>query len=141
MQKNLINKYFEFKRTGNAHIVGKSASCALSAARTAIKFESMGGDVRIAAEAEIDGYFDVFGEPDCERERARIVDLLENWGCWYVYSEYRDPASGNWVSADGIGMCVYENPTSELENCYVIDLMDSAIDALEAARLHWVAGG
>ena len=37
-----------------------------------------------------------------------------------------------WQHADSIGMCCYRDPLDPFENCYVVDLMKSAIDARKA---------
>lgn len=103
------------------------AACALNHARTldAWRRAEVAGLVRLRSEPERENYFDVYGEPDDERERASIVAEIERNGCWWVVSEYWD--GEDWQLADSIGMCVYANPLDPFQNCYVVDLMASAL--------------
>jgi hypothetical protein len=87
------------------------------------------GLVRLRAFPETDSWFDVYGEPDDANQRQEIIDTINLYGCWSVVSEFY--AEGQWHHADSIGMCVYARPLDPAENCYVEDLMKSAIDALE----------
>jgi hypothetical protein len=91
-------------------------------------FES-DGLVRLRAFPETESYFDVYGEPEDANQRQEIIDQIDLHGCWFVESYYF--AEGQWHHADCIGMCVYARPLDPAENCYVEDLMKSAIDALE----------
>lgn len=104
--------------------------------------------VRISSEPEVENYFDVFGREENERDQQRMQDTIDRLGCRYVFTEYRD-ANRAWQRADSIGMCVYDDPESPFENCYVAELMCAAIKGAEAAlteqadetaeRLHWEA--
>lgn len=87
------------------------------------------GLVRLRALPETESYFDVYGEPDSAHERQEIIDQIEQNGCWFVVSEFY--ADGQWHHADSVGMCVYSRPLDPAENCYVEDLMRSAVHALE----------
>ena len=87
------------------------------------------GLVRLRALPEIESYFDVYGEPDDAQERQGIIDQIDRDGCWLVESEFY--ADGAWHHADSVGMCVYNRPLDPAENCYVEDLMRSAVRALE----------
>ena len=87
------------------------------------------GLVRLRALPEIESYFNVYGEPDDAQERQEIIDQIEQNGCWFVVSEFF--ADGQWHHADSVGMCVYSRPLEPAENCYVEDLMRSAVRALE----------
>jgi predicted HD phosphohydrolase len=91
-------------------------------------FES-DGLVRLRALHEIESYFNVYGEPDSAQERQEIIDQIDRYGCWFVISEYF--TEGQWHHADSVGMCVYARPLDPAENCYVEDLMRSAVRALE----------
>ena len=130
MKTELRNEYTKMRQAKPFMLVGEDARCSLDAARTVLAFRSLElqGRVRIRAEAEEENYFDVYGEYD-----ADVARYVENWGAWWVLSEYRaDPCEccgedKGWEQADSIGMCIYENPTSEYENCYVIDLMAEAV--------------
>lgn len=93
----------------------------------------------------MENYFDVYGEPDGytdifgkwhspEQERKEIEESIDRLGCWYVFSEYFD--GEEWQRSDGVGMCSgYRNPVCPFQNCYVPDLMEAAIDALENLAL------
>lgn len=95
------------------------------------------GLVRLRAEPEHENYFDVYGKPEGyedvngkqvlpEQERAQIQRSIELYGNYCVISEYFDEEE--WQHADSIGFCVgYKNPLSPEENCYVPDLMRSAL--------------
>lgn len=87
------------------------------------------GLVRLRALPETESYFDVYGEPDSAQERQEIIDQIDRNGCWCVVSEFY--ADGQWHHADSVGMCVYSRPLDPVENCYVEDLMRSAVRALE----------
>ena len=87
------------------------------------------GLVRLRAFPETESYFDVYGEPDSAQERQEVIDQIEQNGCWCVVSEFY--ADGQWHHADSVGMCVYARPLDPAENCYVEDLMRSAVRALE----------
>lgn len=121
--KNIASFYRRFRRTGH------SASYALSAARTLAAFTDLETEsVRIRMEPERENYFDVFGRKCISTaEDVRIEKQIERLGCWWIVAEYCD-ADGEWQHADSIGMCIYENPLSPFENCYVIDLMASALE-------------
>lgn len=110
------------------------AACALQNTKTLQAFRQAESDgrVRIRYEGEQESYFDVYGEPDTEKERKAILAELERHGCWFVVTEFLAPY-GEWEHADSIGMCVYSNPTDPFENCYVPDLMSSALEKLENA--------
>tara|TARA_R110000868_G_scaffold99544_4_gene273954 strand:+ start:1568 stop:1906 length:339 start_codon:yes stop_codon:yes gene_type:complete len=87
------------------------------------------GLVRLRAFPETDSWFDVYGEPDSAQERQEIIDQIEQNGCWFVVSEFY--ADGQWHHTDSVSMCVYSRPLDPAENCYVEDLMRSAVHALE----------
>jgi len=120
---------------------------ALSAARTLRLYNALEEHTaRITAKPEEESYFDVFGEPDGyqnkygrwitpEEERAEIIDEIERTGNWcvmaQVYKECPVCGRGEWHTVDAVGMCTgYDDPTSPLENGYVIDLMQAALNEL-----------
>jgi len=72
-------------------------------------------------------------EPDDERERAEIVRQIELNGCWCVAGQYRTEPDGEWEWADSVGMCIYDHPLSDAENCYIPDIISTTIDALKTA--------
>lgn len=122
---------------------GRSA-CALSHAKLLGEWHKAesAGLVRLRSEEEQESYFDGFGEPEAytdahgrrvsaEQARKELCELIDAKGCWCVISEYWD--GEEWQQADSIGMCTgYDDPESPFENCYVPDLMRSALDAVNA---------
>lgn len=116
--------------------------------RECMEFEEPGegSDVRLRLESEQESYFDVFGEPEgyvgrygrrvsAEQERKEMVESLDRDGCWIVISEFWNPETKEWEMADSIGMNTgYSDPTSWRENCYVPDLMQSALDQADLAK-------
>ena len=134
MTSEIQTLYKRFRQHSPFMLVGRNAELALESAKTLAVFRALEdqGLVRIEAHPEEESYFDVFGEPDSERERKDLESTLERLGCWYVVSEFLSPESEQWEHADSIGMCVYNDPTSPFENCYVIQLMREAIDKLGA---------
>lgn len=132
MDTNLKRNYFRFRHQGG--IVGKDAEQALRNARTLERWNELEeqGRVRLRAEPEEEGYFDTYGEPYNAKERQAIIDQIEMNGCFRVISEYKESCEAcghdEWCHADSIGMCIYNDPLSPFENCYVIDLMASAIE-------------
>jgi len=115
---------------------------ALASAKTVVDFREMEKRdlVRIRAEEEREKYFDVFGDPmgytdnkgrkiSAEEEEKEIIRSIETLGCWVVIAEYFD--GEEWQHAESVGMCTgYNRPCSPIENCYVSDLMRSALDCL-----------
>lgn len=143
MQTEIVKTYKRFRKDAPFMLVGRQAELALEAAKTLTTFRTLEdqGLVRIEAIPEEESYFDVFGDNEgldrnghpISREQARqnIIDTLERDGCWYVVTEYLSPETEEWEHADSIGMCTgYNDPTSPFENCYVIQLMQEAIDKL-----------
>jgi len=118
-----------YRRFRNA---GFSPVESLRNAKVVTEFESR-EDVRIRWHANQENYFDVYGEPDTKEDRDEICRLIDLWGCVCVYSEYQDE-DGYWQQADSVGMCIYANPASPLENCYVPDLMKAALEASTVPR-------
>lgn len=86
------------------------------------------GTVRLVMEPEVENYFNVYGEPDSEREKRELIETLNSKGCYWVASEFWNPDSQEWEVADSIGMCVYDDPLDPFENCYIVQLMQTAID-------------
>lgn len=124
----------------------EAASHAFYSAKTLTQWQEMEAEglVRIGADHERENYFDVYGEPEAyvdgfgrrvsaAQARKELEEILERDGCYTVFTEYLK--DGEWVMADSIGMNTgYKNPTSPFENCYVPDLMRSAIDAANALQ-------
>ncbi len=112
--------------------VGWRAKDALWAARTVAEFDDLEDEllVRIRVEPEEENYFDVYGKPDTEKERKEIIEIIDQLGCWVVFTEYRLHPEGKWEIGGAVGMCTgYQNPESPFENEYVPGLMWEAIEA------------
>ncbi len=125
-----------------ARKAGYSARESLRTARILREWDNLesAGLVRLRAEGEQEGYFDVYGEPVSAKERAEIERYLDLWGCYCCLAEYLD-TRGTWQVADSIGMCVYANPLDPLENWYIPDLMQSAIDSANAVHFQRAGSG
>lgn len=129
MKRELVRDYRRFRASGFA------PAHALYAAKTLEAWNRLedAGLVQIVAEEEEEFYFDVYGEPDDERERERICDIIERSGCWCVVGQYRTSERQEWQRADSIGMCVgYDDVTSPFDNFCVPDIMEATIEALKA---------
>lgn len=127
----MLRTYFQkFLESGGYCTPPGRAACAIDKARTLIRWKQAESDcrVRIVAEPEVESYASVFGKEEYEASK----EYIEQWGVHWVYTEFRGP-DGEWKQAESIGMCVYENPKSPFENCYVPDLMSSALEQLETA--------
>lgn len=135
--KTTLDYYKKFRLHSPFMLVGRNAEMALRSAKTLLRFEELEaeGKVRMKAEDEYENYFDVYGEPETENERKEIIHQIETYGCVYVCSEINNHCeccdNDEWEVADSIGMCIYKNPLSPFENCYVIDLMAAAIKHFE----------
>lgn len=132
MNASLRSDFHRFLETGGYATPPGRTACALRSARILAEFRAAesAGLVRIVPQAHDENYFDVYGEPDSEKERLQIEASLERMGCWLVSAEVNEGSESegdDWISADSIGMCVYEDPCDPFENCYVIDLMASAL--------------
>ncbi len=146
--KNQIREDFrKFLETGGYCTPPGRAACALDSARTLANWREAEGAglVRLRSEPEEENYFDVYGEPEAyegangrrvtaEMAKAQIVETLENWGCFCVISEVFE--DGEWVHADSIGFCVYEDPLDPFDNSYVVDLMAKAMEQIPVCGEH-----
>lgn len=128
MNTKTLALYRKFREHSPFMLVGHNARLALQSAKTLVAFQEAesAGLVRLVADPEQESYFDVYGEPDDKKQREAIEQSIEDNGCVYVQSEFYD--GEDWVHVDGVGMCIYNNPLSSFENCYVIDLMRAALD-------------
>lgn len=130
--------YQRFRAAGN------SAITSLQCAKTLLEFQAAEADgfVKLDAIPEEESYFDVYGDPEeytdihgkrvsAKQARDHIVEQLERDGNWCVVSYWFD--GSRWQFADSVGQCLgYSNPLSPFENCYVTDLMASALRARQA---------
>jgi hypothetical protein len=132
--KNEVLKYYrKFRAAGMGGIVGEDASSCLDSARTLAQFTELetDGQVRLRMEPEQESYFSVYGYSERGRDDEETQRLIESQGVWFVVAEYQDHA-GRWLRADSVGMCIYDNPLSPFENCYIIGLMSAAIACVES---------
>src|SRR5689334_3555115 len=143
MTPQLLSLYQQCRQRKPFMLVGHDASCSLRAARTILEFKELEreGLVRLRAEEEQENYFDVFGKPEgytnaqghwvTEEQAAKeLEELLESRGCWWTVSEWFD--GEDWQHADSCGMHTgYRDPLDPFENCYIVDHMRAAIDAVK----------
>ena len=127
IEAKLKNEYRKMRKYKPFMLVGRDAECSLESARVKIAFEHAEADGRVRIIQEPDA--EPFDWGDCEPD----PDMLDRLGVWNVSSQVwqgcPDCGRGEWVDADSICGCAgYENPQSPYENCYVIDLMRSALD-------------
>lgn len=133
----LVREYRKARARKPFMIAGQDAAASLDAARTILRFRELeqAGLVRIRAEHQQENYFDVYGEPDTQREREAIIDAIDRNGLSWVTTEVFHTCEccedEQWEHADSIGMCIYSDPCDPYENCYVVDLMRSAIDQVD----------
>lgn len=141
MNRELLVTYRKFRQHSPFMVVGHNARMALDAARTLLRFRELEdrGLVRLRCEPELENYFDVFGEPEPERNGHRISQdaankeleaVLERYGVWWTCSEYFDGQA--WQHADSCGMHTgYKDASCPFENCYIIDEMAEAVRLAE----------
>lgn len=110
--------------------MGYPASQSLRDAKIMHEFKRLEnqGLVSISKSYEHESYFDVYGFPDTTAEILRINELVDDWGLWYVQSNFCNE-TGVMECADGIGMILCSEPLSPFDNCYIPDLAKSAIDS------------
>lgn len=128
--------YRRFREPSPFMLVGRNAELAMSAARTLERWNTLENERLVKIEAEYDpdpdaSFYDTW-EHLSERTRAELKErYYEN--CYVVSTYYRCPHCNEWVLADSISGCAgYDNPCSPFENCYVIEMMQAAIDKLTA---------
>lgn len=124
------------------------AACALRNAKTLADWREaeVVGMVRIGSEPDDgDDYFAIYGS-SCgytdlngrrvtpEQEENEMRETIERLGCWVVWAQFWN--GEDWEQADSVGMCIYENPESPFENCYVPDLMESALRQIPMPGQH-----
>lgn len=144
LTKELIAMYHKCRKHKPFMLVGRDAECSLSAARTILRFQELESEglVRMRAEPEEESYRDVFGDPEPgernghprtqEDADKELDEILERDGCWWTVAEWRKDDDSEWEQADSCGMHTgYSDPLDPFENCYVVQEMQSAIDALE----------
>lgn len=145
MNKELLAMYRRCRESKPFMLVGSDAKCSLDAARTIIAFRKAEADglVRLRAEEEQESYLDVYGDSVLDgmernghplsREDARkdLLETLDREGVWCSISEWFD--GDDWQMADSCGMHTgYRDPLCPFQNCYIVDGMRAALDALNA---------
>jgi hypothetical protein len=149
---SVSSNYRKFRRAG------WHASQAFSAAKTLETWQSIGGFVAddesddgggatVRLRVAPDEHYEAFdsdcgpGNKECVHGRHGQVteccprhqlerDSLERDGAWGIIAEYIDD-NGNWQHADSCwGFVGYRNPADPVQNAYVVDLMQSALGAV-----------
>lgn len=84
-----------------------------------------------------DGYIGKNGKRVSKKAaREELEEIISRLGVWWVTSQIWNEKTQSWEVVEGIGFCCgYDNPLSPFENCYVPDLMRTAI--IEAESRHW----
>lgn len=143
---SLRSYFLKFLESGAYCTPPGRAACALASALTLAEFEraQAAGLVRLRTEDDPENYFDVYGKPEAytngngrrvsaKQAYTELCALLDRTGNVRVIAEYFDGYC--WQHVDSIGQCAgYNNPLSPFENCYVVDLMRSALDLGAAVR-------
>ncbi len=133
----LVREYRKARKLKPFMRYGQDAVSSLDAARTILRFRELedAGAVRIRSEHQSENYFDIFGEPDTDKERKEIIDSIDRNGLHWVTSEVcsrcEECEDEQWEHADSVGMCIYSDPCDPYENSYVVDLMKAAIEQAE----------
>jgi hypothetical protein len=131
MTPELLRLYRRFRTDPPFMLYGSNAAQALSAAKTLLQFQELeeAGLVKIDYEPDQDpdaSYIDDWPHLS-ERTRQRLKDEYYDT-CVGVITYARTTEDDEWEDVDSIWGCAgYKDPTSPFENCYVIDLMDTAI--------------
>jgi hypothetical protein len=144
--KELIEMYHKFRKHKPFMLSGRDAECSLSSARTILRFRELESEdlVRMRAEPEEESYLDVYGDDELrhaernghpipyDQARKELIEMLDRDGVWWTVAEWRASEDDEWEQADSCGMHAgYKDVLDPFQNCYVIDEMQSAIDALE----------
>jgi hypothetical protein len=127
----LLTMYQRCRKSKPFMLVGRDAECSLRAARTILAFRETekAGLVRLRAEEEQENYFDIYGREDNEKRQREMEAIIERDGCWWTCSEWFDGTE--WHQADSCGMHTgYSDPLDPFQNCYIVDEMQAALDAL-----------
>lgn len=115
MKHQLRKDFQRFLETGAYCTPPGKTQCAFNNARTLAEWREAesSGLVRIQAEPEQESFASVYGR-DVEK---REWDTIERFGVWHVYTEvnHGNETENDWQFADGIGMCVYSDPTDPFE--------------------------
>lgn len=138
LKQSAIRKlYKQFRESSPFMLVGRNAEVALSAAKTLAQFNRLEfeGCVRMQLEFDYDSdasFYDTWPHLS-ERSRRELKQAYCD-DCYVVSSQIFNRDSHEWETVDSIGGCAgYKNPCSPFENCYVIDMMQSAIDRLDVS--------
>lgn len=124
--------YRKFRHHSPFVLVGQNAKIALDAARTLRKWEELESNDLVKIESKPDddpdpSFYDTW-EHLSDRTREELKQAYCD-DCWGVITYYRCPHCDDWKEADSVwGNSGYSDPCSAFENCYVIGLMQSAIE-------------
>jgi hypothetical protein len=125
--------YKRFRKQSPFMLVGENARLALDSAKTLAEFRRLEASGLVKIEAELDqdpdaSFYDTWPHLS-ERSREELKQQYYN-DCWVVSTSVRCNCCEQWKEVDTICGCSgYNDPCSPFENCYVIDLMQSAIEA------------
>lgn len=136
--KELRRLYERFRKDSPFMLVGENAKLAWVSAQLLAKWQALEAEGLVRIESEPDdspdpSFYDTW-EHLSERTREQLkADYCDD--CWGVLTYWRESTDAEWQDADSIwGNSGYDDPCSPFENCYVVDLMRSAIDQLETAQ-------
>jgi len=127
--------YRKFRAASPFMLYGSNAAQAISSARILEQWESLEAEQLVKIEAQLDtdanaSFYDSW-EHLSERTREQLKEAYYQ-DCWTVAAYYQDE-SGSFEMIDSISGCSgYSDPCDPFENCYVIDMMESAIKAAQA---------
>lgn len=108
MDQNVKEIYKELREIGH-----NRANGCLQCARKIAFWESLGDSVRLVAEPEYENYFDVYGEPDTDKERREIESIINAHGLYWVRGEFIDPITETWVQGGSCGMIIPDKYDAE----------------------------
>lgn len=140
MNKNVSLLYKKFRSAGY------DPKQALHSAKIVAAFNILESEglVRMRAEPEKENYMEVYGKSEgytkangthvsTEQAQKELCEILDRDGCWWTCSEIF--VDEKWEMVDSCGMHTgYKNPLCPVENCYVVDEMQAAIDRTKSLK-------
>lgn len=128
----ITEHYREFRQHSPFMLVGENAKLSLEAARTYETWLELEANELVKIEAHPDydpdpSFYDNWPHLS-ERSKQELKDRYCA-DCWVVAVYVRCRSCNQWRCVDSIGgNSGYDDPCSPFENCYVIDMMQTAID-------------